>query len=299
VRSWPCEPCGIVDHANEIIQEYQAKGYKLTIRQLFYQFVSRLWIENKQSEYEKLTVVVANARNAGLIDWDAIEDRTRSLRRNPSWDGPEEIIRVCADQYREDFWASQKFRPEVWIEKDALIGVIKETCQTTHRVPYFSCRGRVSLSELYAAGRRFADWRARCYTPIVFHLADHDPCGIDMTRDNREKLALYSGGPVEVRRLGLNIDQVRHYRLPPNAAKESDTCAGKYREEFGCDCWELDALPPDVIDGLVSDAINGLIDESAWELAETKESERQALLKLAAKSWPSIEQMLRGGGWPC
>jgi hypothetical protein len=282
-----------IDRANEIIREYQAKGYTLSLRQLYYQFVSRLWIENKQSEYEKLGNNLANGRLAGFVDWSAIEDRGRTLRRGPCWNGPNEIITAVANQYRENFWASQRFRPEVWIEKDALTGVIAGTCITRHRVPYFSCRGRVSHSELYAAGKRFAQYREDGYIPIVFHLADHDPCGIDMTRENREKLAMFSRGPVEVARLGLNIDQVRLYRLPPNTAKENGSCRQAYVEEFGTECWELDALPPDIIDDLVSDAIESIVDKVAWEAAKAKETSQREILRLAAEKWSDVAEFLK------
>ena len=66
----------IIDQANEIIDEYQADGYDLTLRQLYYQFVARNLIPNSQSEYNKLGTAINNGRLAGLIDWDAIKDRT-------------------------------------------------------------------------------------------------------------------------------------------------------------------------------------------------------------------------------
>ena len=145
----------LIGHANEIIGEYQALGFTLTLRQLFYQFVSRpaLGLANTFDNYKKLGRVVTDARRAGLIDWDALEDRTRNVRSLPTWDEPPEIIGACANQYREDIWSSQPYRPEVWIEKDALTGVI-EGVSEEFRVPWFSCRGNVSDSEMYAAGKR-------------------------------------------------------------------------------------------------------------------------------------------------
>jgi len=72
----------VIDQANEIIDEYQTDGLKLTLRQLYYQFVSRALIANKQSEYKRLGSIINDARLAGLVDWKAIEDRTRNLKRN-------------------------------------------------------------------------------------------------------------------------------------------------------------------------------------------------------------------------
>ena len=89
------------------------------------------------------------------------------------------------------------------------------------RVPYFACRGYVSQSESFAAGVRFADHFRRRQTPIVFHLGDHDPSGIDMTRDNADRLHLFAGQRVEVRRLALNMEQIEEFNPPPNPAKET------------------------------------------------------------------------------
>src|SRR5262249_52285099 len=100
--------------------------------------------------------------------------------------------------------------------------------------------------------------------PLVLHLADHDPNGLDMTRDVRARLALYTGTEVEVRRLALNIAQVRRHRLPHNFAKEADTRYAAYVREFGRHCWELDALSPTVLNQLIRTELEGLIDQRAW-----------------------------------
>jgi hypothetical protein len=154
--------------------------------------------------------IINDARLAGRIDWDAIEDRTRNIHRSPSWDDPSEIVTACAAQYREDLWGDQCWRPEVWIEKDALVGVIEPVCER-YRVPFFACRGYTSQSEQYRAGKRFEGVQNKGQKPIVLHLGDHDPSGIDMTRDNTDRLKMFAGEDVEVRRLALNMDQVRRH----------------------------------------------------------------------------------------
>jgi hypothetical protein len=119
--------------------------------------------------------------------------------------------------------------------------VIEDVC-TEFRVPYFAHRGNNSQTLQYEAGKRFAEFFDHGLIPVVLHLADHDPKGIDMTRDNRERLALYARDEVEVRRIALNMDQVRQHAPPPNFAKETDTLFGAYVERFGTEeCWELDA----------------------------------------------------------
>jgi hypothetical protein len=126
----------MIGQANRIIAEYQALGFVLTLRQLYHQFVARDLITNTLAEYKRLGTIIKSGRRAGRIDWDAIEDRTRNVRRLPSWSDPSEIIGDVAGQYREDVWAGQIYRPEVWIEKDALVGVIEGVCDE-FRVPHF------------------------------------------------------------------------------------------------------------------------------------------------------------------
>lgn len=278
----------IINQANGIIASYTDAGFTLTLRQLYYQFVARDLLPNKQSEYKRLGNILNDARMAGLVDWSAIEDRTRFVRKPATWESPEAIIDAVADQYKEDLWKSQRYRPEVWIEKDALIGVL-EPAGERWRVPYFSCRGNASASEMYAAGKRFARVRRDGQIPIVFHLGDHDPSGIDMTRDNRERLATLARFDVEVRRLALNMDQIEEYNPPPNPAKESDSRFDAYVAEYGTESsWELDALAPDVIDGLINDAMAEIVAARQWREAERDEAERKAQLAKIASNWDDV-----------
>src|SRR5712671_3844681 len=283
----------VIQQANAIIAEYEAQGFTLTLRQLYYQFVARDLIENRQSEYKHLGGIIKDARRAGLIDWAAIEDRTREVHTHSSWDSPACIIDAVARQYREDPWQDQHYRPEVWIEKDALLGVIEGVC-TEWRVPYFACRGNNSESLQYQAGKRFEEYLDEGLTPIVLHLGDHDPNGIDMTRDNRDRLAMFARQDIEVRRLALNMDQVERYRPPPNFAKETDSRYAAYVRQFGTtECWELDALAPTVIAGLVHAEVEALIDHDAWNAARPKKEQHRAALANASANWAEVEKFLR------
>lgn len=162
----------VIKQANIIIAEYEAQGFQLTLRQLYYQFVSRDLIANKQTEYKRLGDIIVEGRMAGLIDWDAIVDRTRNLESLPHWSDPANIVTAVSQQFRVDKWARQPHRIEVWIEKDALIGVIENVCNELD-VPYFSCRGYTSISEVWAAGMRLKAYRKQGQTPIVLHFGDH------------------------------------------------------------------------------------------------------------------------------
>lgn len=148
----------LIDTANKIITEYQAQGFDLTLRQLYYQFVSRDIISNTQQSYKNLGSVVNDARLAGMIDWDTIVDRTRELRTLSHWNSPADIVDTCAKQFNIDRWAGQKYRPEVWIEKDALVGVFERICRELD-VPLFSCRGYTSQSEMWVAAQRMLGYR--------------------------------------------------------------------------------------------------------------------------------------------
>jgi len=281
----------IINKANSIIAEYNRMGYQLTLRQLYYQFVSRAIIPNKQTEYKRLGEIVNNGRLAGLIDWDAIEDRTRNLRVINMWNAPEDVISASASQYKENPWDNQHYAPEVWIEKDALVGVIEPICNSM-RVPFFACRGYTSQSEQYWAGKRLGAHQRRGKRPIIFHLGDHDPSGLDMTRDNQDRLSMFARQGIIVRRLALNYDQVEEYNPPPNPAKDTDSRFENYRAEHGEFSWELDALNPPVIKGLIEAALNEIIDRDAWDDSMSGETENRNDLEAAAERWDDVVSWL-------
>lgn len=283
-KSFQKKRLDLIAKSNSIIAEYDRQGFTLTLRQLYYQLVSRDFIPNSQTEYKKLSATISDARLAGLVDWNAIIDRTRNLRANSHWENPAEILKSAIQSYRIDKWADQPYRPEVWIEKDALVGVIENSCQELD-VPYFAARGYNSQSEMWATGHyRFRAHLSEGQVPIIFHLGDHDPSGLDMTRDIVGRLALFVGQDIEVRRLALNFDQVEQYSPPPNPAKLADPRAEGYMAEFGRSSWELDALSPAVISDLITVAIQSVMDENLWQAAVDRErKEIQDLTALIEK----------------
>jgi hypothetical protein len=282
-----------IDSANTIIEEYQAQGYVLTLRQLYYQFVARGWLANRQSEYKRLGSIVNDGRLAGLIDWNAIEDRTRSLRELGHWAGPEEIVQVAAASFRISRWATQPVAVEVWVEKDALLGVLEGVCNRFD-VPYFACRGYVSQSEQWRAARRIQQrWRERKQATVVLHLGDHDPSGIDMTRDLADRFRLLGARRVDVQRIALNMDQIEELSPPPNPAKLTDSRCRGYIEQYGNESWELDALEPSYLDELVSRFIGRNIrDPEAWTAAQRQEDESRTLLRSVADRWSEVAALV-------
>jgi hypothetical protein len=241
-----------IQQANAIINEYMGQGFSLTVRQLYYQFVARGLMANKQSNYKKLVKLLSRARLAGLVDWRALEDRTRSLEGGDyGFDGVEEYVRSIADGYAIKWWDGQDNYVEVWVEKEALSGVVSKPADRW-RVPYFCCRGYTSQSEQYKAGKRFRRHQIQGRTCHILHLGDHDPSGIDMTRDNRDRLDMFARMGIRVKRLALNMDQVEELNPPPNPVKTTDSRHKKYLDEYGAQSWELDALDPTYIANLIT-----------------------------------------------
>lgn len=284
-RNFSATSRNVIQQANTICAEYVDAGYTLTLRQLYYQFVARGLSPNTMQDYKRIGSIINDARLAGLIDWEAIEDRTRNLEKLATWDSPTDILESCAQQFRFDWWKTQSCRVEIWVEKEALVGVI-ERIANRFRVPYFACRGYASQSELWRAGQRFSGHGENGQAVHVLHLGDHDPSGIDMTRDNDDRLQMFSDGAnVTVHRLALNHDQVRHYRPPPNPAKLTDSRAEGYVAKFGKQSWELDALDPKVIDQIISDAIRPLIDLGPWKKIQQREQKARDRIQTVADKW--------------
>lgn len=281
----------LIDQVNAIIREYQDMGYSLTLRQVYYQLVSRDVIPNKERSYKNLGNTISEARMAGLISWTAIEDRTRYLRSNSHWSSPASIIRSAASSFAYDKWSDQENYVEVWVEKDALIGVVAHICEELD-VPHFSCRGYVSQSEMWTAGQRLKEQEDRDRQTVILHLGDHDPSGKDMSRDILERLETFGTSPI-FRRLALNMDQIDQYNPPPNPTKVEDSRAKGYIEAYGYDCWELDALRPDVIGALIRSHVMDYCDLDKLAQARAREEKARDLLYRVSDNWGRIERDYR------
>lgn len=279
----------IIIQADEILQEYAAQGYPLTVRAVYYQFVSRNLISNSIKSYGVIQRALNDGRLAGLIDWSHIIDETRPMRQPSFWNSPSDILRTAADQFRLDHWADQGFRPEVWIEKTALVGVVDRTCHNLH-VPLFASKGFCSTTELFRTAKRLRSYQDQGQQPIIFYLGDHDPSGMDITRDVQAKLSIFVGDRVRVDRLALNIGQVKEYRLPPNPAKMTDTRADGYVKQYGSNCWELDALSPQILNQLVRTAIEDKLDHNTLSIILQEESSHKKQLQYVARHWKEISE---------
>ncbi len=278
----------IINQANEIIEEYQDDGYDLTLRQLYYQFVARDIIPNSQKEYNTLGIAVNNGRLAGLIDWDAIKDRTRQMQQNYHEVSPEEAIQYAADCYAIDTRKDQDVYIEAWVEKEALAGVVERACRELD-IPWFACRGYVSQTAIYEAAMRCR--RKRMNEVVILHLGDHDPSGIDMTRDNFDRMEMF-GVDLTLERIALNMDQVEKYGPPPNPAKLTDSRCSGYVAAYGDKSWELDALDPHTLNTLIQEAADAHTDQERRDaLIEQQENEKELLSEVSCR-WDEIAEMM-------
>lgn len=294
---------GVINQANEILEEYRQNDYDLTLRQLYYQFVARdlfpedrrwswtgkKWVrdpkgtKNADPNYKWLGTKTNDARLAGLMDWNTIVDRTRNLLAYTHWNDPAERIEACSYGYHIDTRSTQPYYIEVWVEKEALIGIVERTCDR-YDVPCFACRGYVSQSAMWrAAVRRFAMKEDKGFLTKVLYLGDHDPSGVDMPRDIQDRMKMF-GSLVEVDTLALTMAQIRELNPPHDPAKLTDSRCPEYIKRYGTKSWELDALEPEFIDNLITDNICKLTDDvKLCQQRKIQVAHRKILLKVANK----------------
>lgn len=288
-----------IDTANSIIDEYAAKGYGLTLRQLYYQLVARGLVKNSDREYKRIGDLISDGRMLGLIDWDAISDRLRPLRGVTGWQSPQQLLRAVAHGYRTDRWKDQPQQVEVWVEKDALAEVVAIACGRLD-APFLVCRGFASQTALWEAAQRIRRRDdANRQDTIILHLADHDPSGVDMTRDIEARLSLFTerAGCFRVQRIALTMAQVERYNPPPNPAKESDSRSASYIAEYGPKSWELDALDPGELDALITRHVRAHIDARIWDRdTAAMEAERRTLAAIARKYEQVKKWLVTKGG---
>lgn len=269
----------LLEHILHTIDTYTADGYRLTSRQICYQMLTKNFIAG--SEFKKTATLISNARLAGLIDWDAIEDRSREMVCNSHWDNPKSMLHSCAEQFQIDKWATQPNYVEVMVEKQALEGILIPVCEELD-VPFTANKGYCSSSTLYEASKqRFLKRLKQGKTLYVIYLGDHDPSGIDMDRDLSERLNMFirSEDGINVERIALNMDQVTKYKLPPNPAKMTDTRANSYIRRFGRSSWELDAIEPKELVKLVKSSVLKLRDKQLWDIEVEREQQMKEELK--------------------
>ena len=277
-----------IEQCNDIIDQYLAQGLKLTLRQLYYQLVTKNIIKNEEKSYKNLSGLVSDGRLSGLIDWDAIEDRVRAPKAPPEFNNLGDLVDAALASYRLPRWEGQENYVELWVEKDALAGVLWPIAREYH-VTLMVNRGYSSQSAMYESSTRFilntrGDTAHLPYpkSPIILYLGDHDPSGEDMVRDVADRLSMFSVD-VDVRKIALTISQVQSYNLPPNPTKITDSRAADYIKKFGPECWEVDALPPNVLSKLIRDELKQVVNMKMMKAVIAREEEDKTALKEAVQ----------------
>lgn len=303
----------IIDSAIEILEEYAAQGFSLTLRQLYYQFIARdLFPESYVSQegtknniksYNKLGDIITAAREGGMIDWNHITDRGRTSESKPHWLTAKHFIDSVAPQFNIDLWTMQPKRVEVWVEKDALSDVVARACRPLD-IPYTACKGYMSVSAIWEAAhdRIRRHWNRSGQGTVILHLGDHDPSGIDMTRDIEDRLRTFSAqygdhsdsDPCELQviRIALTREQINQYNPPPNPAKETDSRFAAYQAVHGDESWELDALEPQVIVDLITRTARRHMNQARFRQAQQEEAGYRARLLKASHHWDRVIELL-------
>lgn len=267
---------------DRILGEYRDESgnirQRVSVRQLYYRLVAAGQIANADEEYRKVQTLLTDARYAGLIDWDAIEDRNRDPIKAREWASGRVALDDAAAEFRLDRWESQPFYLEVWVEKAALAGVLSPIAMDYH-VTLMVNRGYGSASSMKESADRI---RARSrpsksqpygHRPVVIYIGDHDPSGEDMVRDIGARLLEFGCPPhLDVRKLALTWEQVQEHNPPPNPVKVKDSRAQAYIDKYGEHSWEVDALPPATLDLITRQCVSSYIDKDVMKAAITREN---------------------------
>lgn len=275
----------LIEKATQVLNKYAKQGYRLTLKQLFYQFVKEGLIENTIKSYESLSKAISNGRDAGLIDWDMIVDRKRPVTKRRHWENAEEFMQSAASMFACDIWSGQDVRCEVWVEKESLIQVV-EKAASPFGVTAMSSQGYISTSAAWSAAQRMLN--SECNEWKIIHLADHDPSGIHLTEDIKTRMEMYvrpyedhhEETSIEVERIGLNYAQAAKYKLPANVANESDNRFVPYKEVYGEECWELDAMEPMAIEKMIVKEIEKTVTNKA-QMKRMRAKEKKERKKLS------------------
>jgi len=260
-----------------MVDDYEKKGYRMTLRQLFYQLVSHDILPNDQKKYKKLSTIIKDARMAGLIDWDIIEDRIRIPTMPSEFENISDLVQAAISSYRRDRWENQEYYVEVWVEKDALSGVLEPVTRKYH-VHLLVNRGYSSTSALHESVLRIKQQRDKeC---VILYLGDHDPSGKNMITDIKNRLEQFQCDAT-VKDVALTMEQIKQYNLPPNSAKKSDPRSDEYIKRHGNLSWELDALTPEVLNQLVSSHIEEFLDMDEYQrIMDQEEEEKRELVQV-------------------
>jgi len=248
---------GVLDYYNKL------KLLPITIRQLYYEMVTKNIIANNLKEYKKFVKLMTYARENYIIPYNNIVDSTRGLDTPIQFDHLKNLRHVCLTNYKLKRWEDQEYYIEVWVEKDAMASTLLDISQK-YCVPFMSNRGYSSTTAMHDANRRFKYqiFKRKKQCKIIY-LGDHDPSGLDMDNDIMERVLDVNHHEV-LERIALTKQQIDDYNLPPNPAKLDDPRAKSYISTYGEDSWELEAYPIKELRELLEDKLRSYIEFSKY-----------------------------------
>lgn len=277
---WQTTAEELFSQIDEVVDYYISVGIKLTNRQLYYQLVGKDLITNADEVYKKVCVFLTDVRYAGLIDWEAIEDKEREPHKHGEWSNIKSLVQSAIYSYRLPRWDDQEYYLEMYCEKKAGINVLQPIADEYHIYFGFN-KGYSSASAMYDLAKRIMEQIENSKMVIILYFGDHDASGLDMIRDINERITefLVEGEyPVKpdfkVIPVALTMEQIKKYNPPPNPAKITDPRAKWYIEKFGEESWELDSIDAMELRRIAENSILRYIDiekYNAWVKRETRE----------------------------
>jgi hypothetical protein len=258
----------------EIVEQFRP----VTVRQVFYQAVNRGLVPKSETKgYRVVQRRLVALRGSWAIPYGHIVDGTRNVHGYRRYNDLDEFTTYAAGLYRKDYWATSEVNVEVWLEKDALKGVLVPTVLDECGLGLHVTRGFASITYLQEAAEQIeADGRPT----YVYVLTDFDPSGVSIAEKVEDELTeRASSSDITVERLAVNRQQIDRWNLPTRPTKTSDTRARRFRQVHGTDSVELDAIPPDELRRLVKDAIDSHMEPWRLEQFRMVEREEQQTLK--------------------
>jgi hypothetical protein len=278
----------VADALIQVINHDLAAYQPLTVRQCYYQLVGRQIIPNNLSQYSKVSRVLVQLREEGLVPWAAIEDRTRRTtdKRGVSsvtdWLDIEARALFNPGNYGRCLVQGQTVHVEITTEKDALAAILEDVVYP-YCVRLNVVRGQVSATMVEQIARRFDQAIMDNKRPVLIHFGDLDPSGVAIPKALQRNLADRHGIDAEVLRAALNPDQVDLFALPgsPDAVKSQDPNHGAWLREYGPaqSAVELDALHPKDLQDILRAALNGVFDMEDFAAQKQREIHDRELIK--------------------
>lgn len=249
----------------------------MTVRQLFYQATVRELVPKTEAGYKQVAIDTAIMRRAGELPYEWLADHTRWQRKPTTYRSPQEALRRIALLYRKNLWDDADAYVEIWLEKDALAGVIVDVTDP-YDIPLMVARGYSSLSFLHASATYIGNLDVPAY---LYHLGDFDPSGVNAAEVIERRIReMAPDADIHFQRIAVTMQQIAEWNLPTRPTKQSDTRAAKFGSKISV---ELDAIPPNTLRKIVQDVIDSHMPRREFEVLKAAEkSERDYLLSFAS-----------------